>query len=196
MLYALSLWIVPAANRAFKDLQFQIRNRFATVLIQDGVFNTLSDRLMVYDMGRNAAGDLLGLVIYDTRDPQKPVTIFAERGAFVDTPDGPRLFMVNGTRQQRDDSNGHLSVLTFEKYTLDLGDLGDAAGARDRQPDERYTGELLFPRRQDREARPRALRRAQHASRRPARRRCRWRCCRSSACCPASSTGAARRGAC
>src|SRR5207244_711364 len=79
VLFALSLEIVPAANRAFKDLQFQIRNQFATVLVQDGVFNTLSDRLMVYDMGRNDAGDLMGLVIYDLRDANKPVTVFAER---------------------------------------------------------------------------------------------------------------------
>src|SRR5579871_6553017 len=43
ILYALSLYITPAANRAFKDLQFEIRNRFATVLVQDGVFNTISD---------------------------------------------------------------------------------------------------------------------------------------------------------
>jgi lipopolysaccharide export system permease protein len=144
VLAALSLEIVPAANRTFKDLQFQIRNRFASVLIQDGVFNTLSDQLMVYDMARNEVGDLMGLVIYDARDPNKPVTIFAERGAFADTPEGPRLLLVNGTRQQRDESNGHLSVLTFEKYTLDLSDLGDAVEPRDRQPDERHTGELLF----------------------------------------------------
>ncbi|HXQ52801.1 MAG TPA: LptF/LptG family permease [Stellaceae bacterium] len=145
VLFALSLEIVPAANRAFKDLQFEIRNRYATVLLQDGVFNTLSDRLMVYDMGRNAAGDLLGMVVYDLRDEEKPVTIFAERGAFADTADGPRLLLVNGTRQQRETANGHLSVLTFERYTLDLADLGDTVAARDRQPDERYTTELLFP---------------------------------------------------
>jgi lipopolysaccharide export system permease protein len=145
VLYALSLVIVPAANRAFKDLQFQIRNRIATVLVQDGVFNTLSDRLMVYDIGRNDAGDLLGLVIYDLRDPNKPVTVFAERGAFADTPEGPRLLLVNGTRQQRDNSNGHLSVLSFERYTLDIAELGDAVVPRDRQPDERHTTELLFP---------------------------------------------------
>jgi lipopolysaccharide export system permease protein len=144
-LYVLSLEIVPTANRAFKDLQFQIRNRFATVLVQDGVFNTLSDRLMVYDIGRNEAGDLMGLVIYDLRDPQKPVTVFAERGAFADTPEGPRLLLVNGTRQERDRSNGHLSVLSFDRYTLDLSDLGDAVVSRDRQPDERHTSELLFP---------------------------------------------------
>jgi len=145
VLYGLSLSIVPAANRAFKDLQFQIRNRFATVLVQDGVFNSISDRLMVYDMGRNEAGDLLGLLIYDTREPSRPVTIFAERGAFVDTPEGPRLFMVNGTRQQRDESTGHLSVLSFQKYTFDLAGLGEAAGVRDRDPEERYTTELFFP---------------------------------------------------
>jgi lipopolysaccharide export system permease protein len=144
VLYALSLWIVPASNRAFKDLQFQIRNRFATVLVQDGVFNTVSDHLMVYDMGRNEAGDLLGLLIYDSREPTKPVTIFAERGAFVDMPEGPRLFMVNGTRQQRDEATGRLSVLSFQKYTFDLAGLG-ASAVRDRDPEERHTTELLFP---------------------------------------------------
>ncbi len=144
-LFSLSLEIVPASNRAFKDLQFQIRNRFASVLIQDGIFNTLSDRLMVYDMGRNDAGDLMGLVIYDQRDQAKPVTIFAERGAFADTPEGPRLLLVNGTRQQRDDGNGHVSTLSFERYTLDLAGLADTAATRERQPDERHTLELLFP---------------------------------------------------
>jgi lipopolysaccharide export system permease protein len=145
LLYTLSLEVVPAANRAFKDLQFQIRNRFASVLVQDGIFNTISDRLMVYDMGRNDAGDLMGLVIYDARDPQKPITIFAERGAFADTPDGPRLLLANGTRQQRDDANGHISTLSFERYTLDLTGLTDTAATRDRQPDERHTTELFFP---------------------------------------------------
>jgi lipopolysaccharide export system permease protein len=145
ILYVLSLDVVPAANRAFKDLQFQIRNRFATVLVQDGVFNTLSDRLMVYDIGRNDAGDLVGLVIYDLRDPQKPVTVFAERGAFADTPEGPRLVLVNGTRQERNTATGHLSVLSFDRYTLDLAELGDSVMPRDRQPDERHTTELLFP---------------------------------------------------
>jgi lipopolysaccharide export system permease protein len=145
VLYALSLQIVPAANRAFKDLQFQIRNRIASVLVQDGVFNTISDRLMIYDVGHNEAGDLVGLVIYDLRDTTKPVVIMAERGAFAETPEGPHLLLVNGTRQQRDSATGHLSVLTFERYTLDLAELGEAAAPRDRQPDERYTSELLFP---------------------------------------------------
>ena len=144
LLYALALYFLPAANRAFKDLQFEIRNRFASVLIQDGVFNTISDRLMIYVKSREDNGDLDGILIYDNRQPDKPVTVFAERGAIANTPDGPRLLMLNGTRQQRDISNGHLSVLSFEKYTLELSELTDAPGGRDRQVDERYTTELIF----------------------------------------------------
>jgi lipopolysaccharide export system permease protein len=143
ILYSLSLYLLPASNRAFKDLQFEIRNRFASVLIQDGIFNTLTDKLMVYVQGRDDNGDLTSILIYDNRTPDKPVTIFAERGAIANASDGPRLLLVNGTRQQRDESNGHLSVLTFKQYTLELSNLTGAPGTRDRQVDERYTGNLL-----------------------------------------------------
>src|SRR5499433_945422 len=40
---ALSTYLLPAAFREFKDLQFEIRGRFASALIQEGVFNTISD---------------------------------------------------------------------------------------------------------------------------------------------------------
>ncbi|HLI20376.1 MAG TPA: LptF/LptG family permease, partial [Stellaceae bacterium] len=143
LLYAMSLYLLPAANRAFKDLQFEIRNRFASVLIQDGVFNTLSDKLMVYVQSRDDNGDLESILIYDERQPDKPVTVFAQRGAVANTPEGPRLLLVDGTRQQRDVTNGHLNVLTFKQYTLELDNLTGAPGTRDREVDERYTGELL-----------------------------------------------------
>jgi lipopolysaccharide export system permease protein len=145
VLMSLSVYFLPAANRAFKDLQFEIRNRFASVLLQDGIFNTLSDSLTIYVRNRDANGELVGLLIHDTRDPDKPVSIVAERGVFVDTSGGPRVLMVNGSRQQLDRAAGKLSVLTFEKYTLDLASFRDAPEVRDRQPDERYLHELLFP---------------------------------------------------
>ncbi len=144
ILLVLSTYLLPASFREFKDLQFEIRNRFAATLIQEGVFNTISDSLTVYVRNRDRRGELTGLLIHDTRDPHKPVTLFAERGALVDTPDGPRILMVNGTRQQLDRETGKLSVLTYERYTLDLSDQRDAASLRYREPEERYLHELLF----------------------------------------------------
>jgi len=142
ILFFLSAFLLPAANRAFKDLQFEIRNKFASILIQDGTFNTVSDSLTIYVRAHDNAGDLSGLVIHDTRDKQKPVTLVAERGAFVDTDQGPRLLMANGSRQLYDRASGRLSVLSFDQYTLDLAVFHEA-GMRDRQPDELYFNELL-----------------------------------------------------
>src|SRR6202140_2057285 len=84
VLMSLSAYFLPASNREFKDLQFEIRNRFVSALLQEGTFTTISEKLTIYIGGRNERGEILGLLINDDRDPQQPVTIMAERGAFAD----------------------------------------------------------------------------------------------------------------
>lgn len=149
ILMSFSLYFLPVTSQAFKDLQFEIRNRFVSSLIQEGTFTTVSDKLTLYIRNRDANGDAVGLLINDNRDPLKPVTILAERAAFVDTPAGSRIIMLNGSRQQFDPQSRKLSVLTFERYTLDLGSLQDAPVVRFRGAEERFLGELMFPSTQD-----------------------------------------------
>ena len=146
VLLAFSLYFLPASNRAFKDLLAELRNRFASVLLQDGTFNILSDSLTVYVRSRDANGELVGLLVHDAHEPEKPVTIVAERGAFVDTDGGPHVLMVDGSRQQYERTTGKLSVLSFQRYTLDLGAHRDATGLREREPDELFLHELWFRR--------------------------------------------------
>ena len=146
ILAAMSAYFVPASNRAFKELQFEIRNRIASVLLQEGTFNTVSDNVTIYVRSQNNSGDLSGIVIYDRRDRAKPVMIVAERGAFVTTDQGPRLLMANGSRQIYERDNGHLSVLTFDQYTLDLALYREAPGIRNRSAEEMFLGELLTER--------------------------------------------------
>jgi lipopolysaccharide export system permease protein len=145
ILFALSAYFLPAANRAFKDLQFEIRNKLVSAVLQEGTFTTISDNLTVYVRGRDANGEMTGFLVQDERDKVKPVTIVAERGVFVETESGSRVFLVNGNRQQFDRTTGKLSVLTFEKYTLDLSEARDVTTGRTREPQERYLGELFFP---------------------------------------------------
>lgn len=145
VLLLLSAYFLPASNREFKDLQFEIRNRFVSALLQEGAFTTISDKLTIYIGSRNERGEVIGVLINDDRDPQQPVTIMAERGAFADSGSGSRLIMVNGNRQRFDRNTGKLSVLTFDKYTLDLDMLRDAPGARFHEAQERFLSELFFP---------------------------------------------------
>jgi lipopolysaccharide export system permease protein len=144
-LMLLSLYFLPASNREFKDLQFEIRNRFVASLLQEGAFTTISEKLTIYIGNRNDRGEVIGLLIDDERDPQRPVTLLAERGAFADTGSATRIIMVNGSRQQYDRDTGKLSVLTFDRYVLDLGMLRDTPEVRFREAQERFLGELLFP---------------------------------------------------
>jgi lipopolysaccharide export system permease protein len=145
ILMALSLYLLPASNRLFKDLQFEIRNRFVSSLLQEGSFTTISDKLTIYIGARNERGEVIGLMINDERDPKRPVTILAERGAFADSGGASRIIMVNGDRQQYDRDTGKLSVLTFERYVLDLDMMRDSPEARTREAQERYLFELFFP---------------------------------------------------
>jgi lipopolysaccharide export system permease protein len=145
LLMVLSIYLLPASNREFKDLQFEIRNRFVSSLLQEGAFTTISEKLTIYIGSRNDRGEVIGLLIDDERNPQQPVTILAERGAFADTGDATRIIMVNGNRQQYDRATGKLSVLTFDRYVLDLDMLRDAPEGRFREPQERFLGDLLFP---------------------------------------------------
>jgi lipopolysaccharide export system permease protein len=144
-LMSLSAYFLPAANREFKDLQFEIRNRFVSSLLQEGAFTTITEKLTIYIGTRNNRGEVNGLLIDDQRDPQHPVTLVAERGAFADAGGSSRIIMVNGNRQQYDRDSGKLNVLTFTRYVLDLDSMHDASEGHAREPQERFLGELLFP---------------------------------------------------
>jgi len=145
LLMSLSVYFLPVANRAFKDLEFEIRNRFVSSLVQEGTFTTIADKITFYARSRDAHDDIEGLMINDDRDPRHPVTIFAESAAFVDTLSGQRIVMVKGSRQQYDPRTRKLSVLTFDKYTLDLSSLRGAPEVRFREPQERFLPALFSP---------------------------------------------------
>lgn len=145
--YAMTLYLQPASFRAFKDLQFELRNDLSTVLLQDGVFNEIEDGLTVYVRERLDNGELLGIMVHDQRDPRQPVTIMAKRGALVQAPAGTMVVMGDGNRQEFDPEKGRLSMLEFDRYSVELGSVtsADQMPWRWREPPERFLNELLGP---------------------------------------------------
>jgi len=141
--YSISLYFLPLSYRAFKDLQYRLRSDFSTVLLQEGAFNTISDGITVYVRDRGPKGELLGILVHDTRNPGEPVTMMAERGTLVHSEDGPRVVMVKGNRQQRDGAKGQVSLLYFDRYTIELTQLQETVHTRWREPKERFLSELF-----------------------------------------------------
>ncbi len=142
--YALNLYFLPVSYRTFKDLEYDVRNDYSAVLLREGVFNTVSDGITVYIRSREANGELHGVLIHDNRDKQKPVTVMAERGTLALTDEGPRLILVDGNRQEVERDSSRLRLLYFERYTADLGKVGERADQRWREPRERFLGELFY----------------------------------------------------
>lgn len=143
--YAISLYIMPASFREFKDMQFFIRNNYASLLLQEGVFNTPTKGLTVYIRKRESDGALRGLMVHDNSDPLRPVTMMAKRGYMVNTANGPRIILEQGNRQEVNHNSEQLSILDFERYTLNLSVYTGTDDIRWREPQERYVHELFSP---------------------------------------------------
>jgi lipopolysaccharide export system permease protein len=152
----LQLWLVPISHAAFREWQFEIRNQMAAILLQEGVFSSVSNDLTVYARIREPDGSLRGILIHDQREAGAPVTILAERGVIQSGPNGPRVTLLNGQRQQVERSvppNSppgtppvpRLTVLAFGENTVDLARTNRTEDARNRDSRERFVGELLNP---------------------------------------------------
>ena len=141
--YALNVYYMPKAYREFKDLQTSIRQNYSEILLREGAFNEVGRSLTIYVGERAANGELRGLLVYDRRDELNPVTMMAERGALVRTELGPRVIMVKGNRQTFKRTQDKLTILYFDRYTLDLSLTPTRARERDRQARERYLHELF-----------------------------------------------------
>jgi len=143
--YALNLWIVPDSLTAFREFQWEIRNRMAAFLLQEGVFTQVSEDLTVYVRSRDPDGTLRGILVDDGRDKAAHATILAESGRLTEGPNGPRVLLINGSRQEIDHQTGRLNVLTFGQNELDLADSQGNSTERLRDMTEVSLGELLNP---------------------------------------------------
>ena len=141
--YVLTMVIVPESFQAFRELQWSIRNDVSQIMLREGAFNQLGKDLTVYVRGRDKNGDLLGVLIHDTRNAANSMTIMAERGAVGHDEKGARVLLFNGSRQSLAPGTGNLSVLYFDSYTLDFGTLQNTAEGRYENNRERSTWWLL-----------------------------------------------------
>jgi lipopolysaccharide export system permease protein len=142
--FILNIWIVPSSNTAFREYQFELRNKVAAFLLQEGVFTPISDQLTVYVRKRDTDGMLHGIMVEDDRAANTQATILAESGHLVASGNVPRVLLQNGSRQEIDAKTGRLDVLTFAEDTIDL-ESAHGEEQRIREDNEMSLQELFHP---------------------------------------------------
>ncbi|MBT3358756.1 MAG: LPS export ABC transporter permease LptF [Rhodospirillales bacterium] len=141
--YILNLYVMPESWRKFREMQWNFRYSFAHIVLKEGAFNTLNRDITVFVRERGSEGQLDGVLVHDNRDPEKPTTYMAEKGALVSTEETPRLVLFDGNRQEMDRKTGRLSTLYFDRATPDLGEFIKPPARRHREARERTLDDLL-----------------------------------------------------
>lgn len=149
VLYIFSFYLAPFGIRTVQELRVEWRESLASVVLREGVFNSLSKNVTVYIRGKNSSGKLLGILVHDERIAEKPVTYMAQEGAFIKTADGPRFVMKNGNLQEVQKDQAKLSILYFDDYTLDISQFEKQRSEGFLKPESRYLTELLWPKEDD-----------------------------------------------
>jgi lipopolysaccharide export system permease protein len=138
--FILSFYLMPVATQQFRDIRTFFRDKYASVLLEEEVFNSPMDGLTVFVRKRDRQNNLYGILLHDNRVYEKPITMMAAEGRLEQTPSGPRFYLINGLRQEM--REGKVNWLSFDNYALDIAFYGQDV-QRKREPDERTIGELF-----------------------------------------------------
>ena len=114
--------VIPIAERKFAQLEWQVKNDMSHMLFKEGEFTTVQTYLTVFVAKDEGNGAVSGILVNDERNRNKKVVLSAEKGRILYTPQGPRLILINGIRNElTENSKQQFSSLIFDRYSVDFG---------------------------------------------------------------------------
>ncbi|MBI2561125.1 MAG: LPS export ABC transporter permease LptF [candidate division NC10 bacterium] len=123
----ITIWILPFSNHAFKNLVFQMTHQQATVGIQEGVFNSEFEGLILYvEHVDPKTSRLEGVFLVDNRNPAERRVIVAQSGQFTSDPQNLRMGLTlsqGSIHLSAAELMGRYRLLTFSEYQLSV-DVG------------------------------------------------------------------------
>lgn len=143
-LYLTNIYLLPNSYTQMRNMEHNLKTTISTTMLQAGEFNTIND-LTVYIRVRENHKDMKGILIYDNRDKDQPFLVTAEAGSLIKTPEGMKLVLLNGARQDLDKKTNNPSMLYFDQYMVELETPKDKNGSRIKDVHEYGILDLLFP---------------------------------------------------
>ena len=116
--------VIPEAENAFRNLEWEIKNNVSHLMFREGEFTSVQPNLTVFISKHEKDGAVSGILLNDERNPKNKVTLSAEKGRIVYTDNGPRIILVKGVRQEVNRDGTNFSSLKFDRYSVDLGQMG------------------------------------------------------------------------
>lgn len=137
--------VMPASFQELRDVITRVRGDFIANVVKEGQFTQLDNGITFHFRERGPGGTLKGLFIQDRREAGKTKVYLAERGNAADVDGQSYLILENGSVHQQQKDSRDSSILTFERYTIDLAAFAPPDSDTIYKPRERSTAQLLFP---------------------------------------------------
>jgi lipopolysaccharide export system permease protein len=119
----LTVFVTPWGQQATKDLLKDVVKRRADLGIKEQTFNTDFNGLMLFvNQVEPKGGHLEGVFVYDTRDPENPLTIYAEKGDLSYDPQQETILMqlYDGRVIRWGQEANRWQTLEFKSYQLPM----------------------------------------------------------------------------
>ena len=146
-LLVFNLLLIPASKRLLRSYVNQVRTDLIAQVLQPGRFTGPEPGLTFHIRDRALNGELLGLMINDSRAADVTMTYLAKRGRIVSSDDGSYLVMQDGHihRQEKAKTDKGVQIVAFEQYIFDITQYGPKSEVKSLSRGELYLPELLNP---------------------------------------------------
>jgi lipopolysaccharide export system permease protein len=138
---------MPWSLQLLRQYIVQVRTDVLTQVIQPGQFSSPEGGLTFHIRERAMTGELLGLIVHDTREKEQSQSYLAEQGLIVKRETSNYLIMTNGHIVRSSDKDEPSQIVEFDKYAIDLDRFEKKMDGDDHdlKPRERYLSELMYP---------------------------------------------------
>ncbi len=140
----INVFFQPYSLRLMRNFIMEVRADLISQFLQPGKFFMAEPGLSLHFRARGANGDILGLLVHDTRDPNTQMSYLARRARIVKEQAQAYLVMEEGQVHRRD-KTGSVQVISFDTYLFDLSSLTPKIGKIHYKPPESYIWELYRP---------------------------------------------------
>jgi lipopolysaccharide export system permease protein len=144
----MTVYVLPASFQELRDLITRIRADFVANIVREGQFTALDNGITFHFRERSGAA-LLGIFMQDRREQGRMVVYLAERGQTMEANDQSYLVLEKGSVHRQQPNTQDSSIVSFERYAIDLSAFNQDDSQVIYKPRERTTTQLLFPDQQE-----------------------------------------------
>ncbi len=141
----LTIQVMPSSFQELRDVLTRVRGDFIANVVKEGQFTTLDSGITFHFRERAPNGALLGIFMQDRREAGKMVVYLAERGQAVDLDGQTYLVLEKGSIHRQQPGSRDSSIITFQRYAVDLAAFTPPDADTIYKPRERSTVQLMFP---------------------------------------------------